>query len=514
MTKALEPIRTVPALLDYCQVQFAQRDAFRWRTGEDNIQSATYAGFVGQVRTLAAYFAAETSPGAHIGIVGTNSYQWLLGWFGAVCAGRTVVPLDPQLTKEDYLNLLEQSDSELLLYAKDFDDVGAAFKRSICLDKLPVQEGAAGWPCDVQQDDLAAIVFTSGTMGKSKGVMLSHWNFISNSISGPRHMNAGAQDTLAAMPFYHTIGITPAIIACLAIGSMIAICGGVKYFKKDLETFRPQNMIAVPLVAQNMYQQVWATAEKSGKAKALRMMVKVSDGLRKIGVDLRPKLFKPIHEAFGGRLEWMLCGGAPVPVEVVTGFASFGIDCLPVYGATECAPGISMNKRGKGGCKPASVGVALDCNEIKVVDGEIWIRGDNVSSGYYKDEEATAESFTADGWYKSGDLGEFDTDNFLYITGRLKNLIILSNGKNVSPETIEQKITDTLAYVKEALVYEFNGEIAAELFLDEEATGAASRLEADIAEINRQLPLYQRIANTKVRDTEFPKTSTKKIKRK
>jgi len=507
-------LRTVPALLDHCETQHGPRDLFRWREGEE-IHSITYARFAQDARAMAAALASGTEPGAKIAIVGENSYEWLLCWFSVLCAGRVAVPLDPQLPTADLLALLEKSGAALLFCSASFEDVAAAYGRAVFMKDVAAMlapyEGAAAWPGEVNPDDLAAIVFTSGTTGEPKGVMLSHWNFMSDSLSGCRSVDLVGHTMLAILPFYHTLSITPGMLAQLPGGSTVCICGGIKHFAKDLAAFQPEYMVAVPLLAEGLYQKVWDTATKEGKDKLLRTMLKVSGALQKVGLDLRRKLFKSVLAAFGGNLLWICVGGAPISEECVAGMLCFGIEVLPAYGTTECSPGVSLNQYGA--CKARSVGPIMDCNEVKFADGEILVKGDNVFLGYYEDEEGTREAFTEDGWFKTGDLGHLDEDGYLFITGRKKNLIILSNGKNVSPEGLEQKLTE-IAYIKEALVYQEGDEIAAELFLDEEVPDAAALLEEDLLVLNRSLPVYQRIAKTVLRDSEFPKTTTKKIKRK
>lgn len=502
-------LRTVPALLDYCQEKHGSRSAFAWREGEV-VHTLTYECLAGRVRTLAAFFAGQTQPEARIALVGGNSIHWLLAWFAIVGAGRVAVPMDPQLTQADYLDLLKKSGAELLLYEDSFSDVAAAFPRSLRLDELPAESNAANWPCARQADDLAMIAYTSGTTGQPKGAMLTHWNLMSDALSGCRCMDLEGHKLLAILPFHHTLSLTPGMLAQLPGGSTVCICGGMKHLTKDLKAFQPQYTVVVPLLAEGMYQKVWDTARKEGKEKLLRALVRLSGTLR-LGIGARRRLFKSVLEAFGGKLEWMLCGGAPISQDCVAGFLRFGIEVLPAYGVTECSPGVSLNQRGQ--CRPQSVGRPLDCNEVKIEDGEILIRGDNVFPGYYNNEQATQEAMTADGWHKTGDLGMLDEDGYLYITGRLKNLIILSNGKNVSPEGLEQKLTE-IPYILEALVYQEDDVIAAQLYLDPDVPDAAAQLEGDLLELNRQLPVYQRITKTTLRDTEFPKTTSKKIKRK
>ncbi|MDR3313648.1 MAG: AMP-binding protein [Oscillospiraceae bacterium] len=503
-------VRTIPALLDFCQTRYGSRCAFRWRAGAE-IHDVTYQQFAGQVRTLAAYIAAQTARDDRIALVGGNSYRWLLGWFAVVCAGRVSVPIDPQLPTGDILALLAKSGASLLLHAAEFGDVAAAAPRAMDLERLPVEGEADGWPCAVQPEDLGAIVFTSGTTGVPKGVLLTHWNFMADALSGCRCMDLAGHTMLAVLPFHHTLSLTPGMLAQLPGGSTVCICGGMRQLTKDLAAFQPEYTVAVPLLAEGMYRKIWDTAQKEGKEKLLRVLLRCSDALLRLGIDLRRKLFKSVLDACGG-LKWMLVGGAPLSAECADGFLRFGLEVLPAYGVSECAPGVALNR--SGACKSQSVGQVLDCCRVKIVDGEIWVKGDNVSQGYYQDEAATQEAFTQDGWHKTGDLGLLDADGYLYITGRRKNLIVLRNGKNVSPEGLEQKLTE-LPCVQEALVYQEGDEIVAELYLDtEERPDAEAQFVAALAQLNRQLPAYQRITKHKLRDAEFPKTTTKKIIRK
>jgi len=505
-------IRTIPALLDFCETRHGPIDVFRWREGEE-IHAVTYARFAREARALAGAIETATPAGAHIAILGENSYAWLLCWFAALGAGRAAVPLDPQLPAADLLALLRKSDAALLFCSSSFSDVAAQFGNAVFMKEVPAllapYENSAVWPREARPDDLAAIVYTSGTTGEPKGVLLSHWNFMSDALSGCRVMPIAGHTLLAVLPFYHTLSITPGMLAQLPGGSTVCICGGLRHLTRDLAAFRPAYMVVVPLLAEGMYQQVWAAAKKEGKDKLLRAMLKISGGLQRLGIDLRRRLFKSVLAAFGGNLEWILCGGAPISEECVEGFLRFGIEILPAYGVSECAPGVSLNQRGA--CRAQSVGQVLDCCQVKIEEGEIFVRGDNVSSGYYKDEQATREAF-ADGWHRTGDLGYMDGDGYLFITGRKKNLIVLSNGKNVSPEGLEYKLMQ-ISFVKEALVTQEGDDIVAELFLDEEQPDAAARLEEELLALNRRLPVYQRIVKTVLRETEFPKTTTKKIKR-
>ena len=237
----------------------------------------------------------------------------------------------------------------------------------------------------------------------------------------------------------------------------------------------------------------------------------------KFGIDVRRKLFKEVHANLGGELEMIICGGAYLDPKYENGLYDLGIHVVNGYGITECSPVVTCNRLDD--FRFGSAGKALDCNEIKIHEpdeegiGEVYIRGTNVMMGYYDEPEATAEAFD-DGWFKSGDYGYIDNDGFLYLRGRKKNLIILSNGKNVSPEEIEEKLHSSIDYIHEVLVYEENGAISAEFYLNTLAQPDANeKIKQDVREFNKTMPAFKQVSKVKTRDTEFPKTTTLKIKR-
>lgn len=310
--------------------------------------------------------------------------------------------------------------------------------------------------------------------------------------------------SLLTLPLHHTFAFTTSVLAMLAYRVPICINRSLRTFIPDMQEFKPQNMFLVPLYVETMYRNIWKTAETQGKDKLLRNMVILSNILRKMGIDLRRKLFRSILSQFGGNLDLIICGGAPLKQSYIDGMEAFGIQVLNGYGITECAPVVAVNRNRF--FRRGSVGLPLPCSEIKIVDGEICVRGPNVTPGYYQDDASNNDAFLND-WFKTGDLGYLDEDGFLYITGRRKNLIILSNGKNVSPEELEERLLD-LPHVQEAVVYEENGMIAAEIFAQDQ-TGVQEHVTA----LNRELPVYKRIQKVVFRDREFEKTTTKKIKR-
>jgi len=299
-------------------------------------------------------------------------------------------------------------------------------------------------------------------------------------------------------------------------GVTVYINAGLKYVLQDINIAKPGHVSVVPLFVESFYKGIWKNAKKTGKDKLLKVMIKVSNGLRKIGIDLRKQLFKSVINGFGGNLEMIITGGAPMSNELIKGFDDIGVQIINGYGISECSPIVSINRH----CwsKIGSVGQVINTVKAKTInnnedgEGEICIKGDIVMMGYYENPEANAAVFTEDGWFNTGDIGKVDEDNFIYITGRKKNLIILENGKNVYPEELEYLIGKTVEGVAEVVVYAKDSLITAEIFAEEDAD--KEKIENDIKNVfNPTIAQYKRIHTVKFRDTEFEKTTTKKIKR-
>ncbi len=470
--------------------------------------------------------------GKKVAILSENSYYWAACYYACGMSRLVCVPLDAKLTDDDLTELMERSACSAIIYTQDF---ASAIKMMQASDKVVITEYIKMEDFDeivkkghesldagnksfleeeVKGDDLAFIVYTSGTTGKSKGVMLSHKNVCSDAIATCRAMTAS--HTIAFLPFNHTFSWASALIACQLLSEWGYICKGLKDIQKDIATWHPQHFSAVPLAVETIYKRIWFTAKKQGKEEILKKGLKISNFLMKFGIDVRKKLFKEVLENLGGELEMIICGGAYLDTTYEKGLYDLGIQVVNGYGITECSPVVTVNRLDD--FRFGSAGKVLDCNEIKIHEpdeegiGEVYIRGTNVMMGYYDEPEATADAFD-DGWFKSGDYGYIDKDGFLFLRGRKKNLIVLSNGKNVSPEEIEEKLMK-IGYIKEVLVYEENGAITAEFFLDTvEKPDAKEQIKKDVREFNKQMPAFKQVSKVKTRDTEFPKTTTLKIKR-
>ncbi|MBO7697570.1 MAG: AMP-binding protein, partial [Erysipelotrichaceae bacterium] len=302
----------------------------------------------------------------------------------------------------------------------------------------------------------------------------------------------------------------------LVNGGTVHFSSNMRRIMKDLQTNKPQNLSAVPMMVEMIYNGIWTNAINNKQENKLRFALRLSRFLMMLGIDKRKQIFKQIHDSFGGNLDYIICGGATLDRKIEKDFYDFGIQVVIGYGITECSPVVAVNRPND--YRFGSVGKVIPCNKVKIADpdkdgiGEILVSGTNVMQGYYNDPEATAEAFDGE-WFKTGDFGRLDKDGFLYITGRKKNLIILSNGENVSPEGIELKLM-RLPYVKEVVVYEENGEIVGEFYLDEENySEARTMLKNDIDYYNHSVQKYRNIARFKIRDIPFIKTTTMKIKR-
>jgi long-chain acyl-CoA synthetase len=330
------------------------------------------------------------------------------------------------------------------------------------------------------------------------------------------------------LPPHHTYGSTVNLIGHFAQGCEIYISSGIRYLLNEMKEQQPTHLILVPLFVETLYKRIWQTAEKSGKADLMRKAMKISGALRKVGIDLSRNLFKDVLSAFGGKLQMVICGGAALNQNIIDTFESFGIIILNGYGISECAPLVSCNRNEYR--KAGSVGCPIIGELVKIHEpdengeGEICVKGPNVMLGYYKDPEATAAVFDEEGYFHTGDWGKLDEEGWIYITGRIKNIIILSNGKNVYPEEIEFEIQG-VPCVNEVIVYagesrsEKREVIVAEIYPDAEElekrgiTDARTYFTEEIRKINARMAPYKAVGHIKLRSEEFVKNTSRKILR-
>lgn len=518
-------LATIKEMLSYCVDKHSISTAFTYQNKKNDVMTS-YVQFKEDVDALGTYLFKNGFKDCHIAVFGENSYEWILSHFAVTCGRDVVVPIDKDLEAEEIYYLLEDSECKAIFYSDTYADIVEDLQKTnleaityfnmleipkmIEKGKSSIEKGNTEYlDVAIEGNDLASIVYTSGTTGRSKGVMLTHNNFCADVYGACCNVKISGR-TVLILPLHHSFGLVASVYAPMFYGVPIYINKSMKKLLNDFKKCKPEHLFAVPLIAETIYKNIWSTAKKQGKDKQLKLLVKISNGLRKCGIDLRKILFKSVISAFGENLNLIVCGGAPLSTELIKGFDSLGITMLNGYGITECSPIVAVN-RNKFNIV-GSVGLPLCCNQVKISEeGEVLVKGENVMVGYYRNEEENKKVFV-EGWFKTGDIGSIDEYGALHITGRIKNLIILPNGENVAAEELEEKIHG-IPYVKEVVVYEKDNMIAAEIYLDEEYSEGKNKINVDIQKINRELPLIKNIGKVIIRDVEFPKTTTKKIKR-
>lgn len=517
-----QELDNIRELLNWTANQYGDKIAFSYEQ-KHTVKTISYGTFKEQVLSLGTYLYSKGYHNkCHIAVIGENSYEWIQAYFAVVCGGNVIVPLDKDFSAQEISEKLKDSGCCLLILPQDYSEVIELLNESnintITMNYLAEMTKAGDMlrqsgniqyeQLTVQGSDLASIVYTSGTTGKHKGVMLTHGNFMSDTLGAAANVYIEGTGLLI-LPLHHTFGLVASLFAGLYYGTNIYINQSLRKLASDINVSKPNYMFTVPLLVEQLYRKIWGQAKKQGKDRLLRIMMHMSDCLLKIGIDLRHQLFSSVHESLGGRLSLIISGGAFLEEKYIKDFDSLGITLLNGYGITECAPVVAVNRNK---CIiPGSVGFPLICNNVRIADdGEILVRGKNVMSGYYDMESETSQCLI-DGWFHTGDLGKIDQYGALHITGRKKNLIILSNGENIAAEELESIVKSEIPYILEVIAFEMEGKIAIEVYLDPDAGEKREQLEKDIAELNRRLPAIKHISNVMIRDQEFLKTTTKKI---
>ncbi len=507
--------------------------------------------------------------GRTVAVIGESCPEYMTAYIAAVSGGGVIVPLDRDLGHAEIARFADLSGAEAVFYTEQFNDVlpslaeqmpqvryfipiapaegsdttdgsssaGDAvilpYSELLALGDKAMEEGDRSfldYDCTADMSQMSALLFTSGTTGTSKGVMLSHANLVASVNAASRGTIFGPDNTFVdLLPMHHSYEITCGHLGAANLGGTVYINDSLKNTLRSITTFKPDSLIVVPLYVETMHKRIWAEIARKGMTRRVRALMKASSAMHRAGIDIRRKLFKQILDGLGGNLRYIICGGAPLSPELVRDFDAFGIEICEGYGITECSPLIAVNRHGK--VRLRSVGQPVDNCEVRIADpsadgtGEIEARGRNVMLGYFGNEEATAEVFTEDGWFRTGDVGCMDADGYIYITGRKKNIIILSNGKNIFPEEIEEHLY-TSPLIGECVVIGRKNSagdtrITAVIYPSDEAAELEGKSEEEklalirdaVNTINRSLPVYKQVRDVELRGEEFEKTTTRKIKR-
>ena len=535
--------------------------------GDDHFTEFSYGQVRDDVRALGTAMMKLGLKGAHIGIIGSNCYEWAESYFAITGGLGVAVPLDKELSAEELTNLVNMGDIKAVICCQDkYYDIFREIKaQKNCLDfvigvnrkehedpkkglyswnllreegKKLIEDGDRSYlDARVRASDMAAIVFTSGTTGVSKGVMLSHRNICSDVLIAQSYLEVVPSDVFfSVLPIHHTYECTCTMIEGLFMGASMAFCRGLKYITKDMQMVHPTFLLAVPLIYEKFYNTIQKTLKKQGQDKLVNSLFAVNHYTSKVGLNVAKPIARKIMAQFGGNIDMFIAGGARVDPKVLAFFRNMGIPCLQGYGLTETSPMVALNPDQWRYMRNESAGKIFQFTECKIVDkdedgnGEICFRGPQVMMGYYKNPEATAECME-DGWFHTGDVGYVDEDNYVYITGRRKNVIIAANGKNVFPEELEEKIARS-PYVEECMVWAVEDKddsldrgiyvtLRPDMENVKEALGdragdegaVKALISSEIDKLNAHWPDWKRVKHIVIKKSEFNKTTGMKIRR-
>lgn len=529
-------------------------------------QEISYSKVLADVNALGTALIELGLKGKHIGVIGKNCYEWAESYLAVVGGTGVVVPLDKELNEDELSQLTASGELSAVITMdkhydifkriKERDDNNLKFVINAGMhNHEKADKGLLSWhklrehgyelvesgdrsfiDAEIINTDMAIILFTSGTTGTSKGVMLNNKNICSNVMVAQTFLNIEVGDVFfSVLPIHHTYECTCTFIESMYCGATMAFCQGLKHIVKDLQEVKPHLMLAVPLIYENFYSKITRQIKKSGKEKQLNTLIKLSKVTKRVGIDVSKPATKKITETFGGRIKTMIVGGAAIDGDIMGFFRDLGITAIQGYGLTETSPMVSLNPEDPKLIDNTSAGHLLPFVECMIADkgddgvGEICFRGPNIMMGYYKNQESTDEVII-DGWLHTGDLGYLSDKDYVYITGRKKNVIIAANGKNVFPEELEFYLMKNEC-IEECMVWgdEDNEdslkrgiyatirpskEIIAEE-LGEDATDEQVReyIERIVDKQNETMPLFKRINHVIIREREFDKTTGLKIRR-
>ncbi|MBN1892823.1 MAG: AMP-binding protein [Clostridiales bacterium] len=499
--------------------------------------------------------------GSRVAILSETRYEWYVSYLATTNGTGIVVPIDKELPANEIASLMNRSYSDVLIYSSskqpiidEIKDQIPTVKHLICMDKIEekgrysyfwnllekgkdlIDKGNRDFlDAEINAEEMTILLFTSGTTAKSKAVMLSQHNICANLEGMCKMVYIDPSDVfLSVLPIHHTYECTCGFLCQIYRGSTIAQCEGLRYITQNMKEAETTVILAVPLMLEMFHRAIMKKAKADKKmARKFALGLFITRTLRAIGIDKRRKIFHAVHDGFGGKLRMLISGGAGIDPKILSDMQDLGFLCLQGYGLTECAPILALNRDVD--FNDRSAGLPLPGVDVKIIDkdengiGEIIGKGPNVMLGYFENDEATKEAIDSDGYFHTGDLGYIDDDGFIIITGRKKNVIISKNGKNIFPEEIEGLLSRS-PYITESLV---TGEddnkddiiVTATIFPNMDALrekfgenpdpdSIQALLESECRKVNDQLVSYKQIRKVVYRDTEFDKTTSKKIIRK
>ena len=556
-----EKLRDFRELVDRYENLYGKKIAFEYKDDPKDTthHEISYQQFANDIKALGTALLSLNLQGKKVALIAPNRYEWCVSYLAITTSDISIVPLDKSLPDNEIKSLIDRSKVDAVIFDEKYNQVfeeimaenPSYLKHYICIGqskhsnfsnyqhllekgKSLLENGNTSYEAiTLDPEKVSILLFTSGTTAISKCVGLSQSNICSDIYALSQMTDIKKEDVfLSFLPLHHTFESTCTFLYGTSCGITIAFCDGIKYVQKNLVEYQVTGLVCVPLMLEIMYKKIEKGVEEQGKTNLVKTMRKVCNSLLKIGIDIRRKVFKDILDKFGGKLRMLIAGGAPMNKEAIQGFVDLGINLLQGYGLTETSPVLAgENDKYK---RAGSVGFPLPGIEIKIDNpnsegiGEILAKGPTIMHGYVDNEEAT-KTVLKNGWFYAGDLGRFDKDGFLYITGRKKDVIVLKNGKNIFPEELEILI-NSLPYVSESIVYGkpdpkdddlticakivYNSEAMQEAYPDEKAENYHDFIWKDVKEkINKSMPAYKYIREIIVTDEPLIKTTTQKVKR-
>ena len=547
------PVSNISEYIDALDAH-GERTMFEWKENGER-REMSYSEFASLSRDFAKglqrLFGKDGD--RRIAVIGETSPYWVIAYLGTIASGNVIVPIDKELDPSEMADFFELASISAVIYSHTFADVfpkmlkghkslktlipmesgdASGGKNTVSYNKILLmgRESGENFTPDTDAEKLCEILFTSGTTGSSKCVMLCQKNIFSVVTSACETVDFCANDVLVSvLPLHHTYELA-CTLAASNYGAKTCINDSLRHVIKNFKEYQPTGLVLVPLFVSTMYKKILSEAKRSGKDKILTAAAKVAHYLSFAGIDMSERLFKDVRDAFGGRLEKIICGGAALDPQMIELFDSFGISIYEGYGITECSPLVAVTPYYKRKC--GSVGTTVPCCETRIegvstneqgwITGEIQVKGDNVMLGYMNNEEANNAAFTDDGWFKTGDIGYKDDGGYIFITGRQKSVIVLDNGKNVFPEEIEEYLAK-IDVICESVVVGRREDDETKLvaviypsyqkYPDLSESEIRTEIQKEITALNKKLPSFKQIHKLEFRKTEFEKTTTKKIKR-
>ena len=539
--------------------KYANRPAYMLLTDkEGEYKEITHKEFRDDINFLGTKLIDMGLKGKRIAVISDNRYEWGVSYLAVVTGTGIVVPLDKALPDNEIESLIIRSEVEAIFYSNKYDDVMKKIKNKgntklkyyISMDlkqnendiysflelvadgKKLLENGNNDFiNAEINPNEMQIMLFTSGTTSKSKAVALSHKNIVSNLMDISATIKLDENDVmLSFLPLHHTFESTVGFLYPISTGGKIAFCTGIRHIAENIKEYKITAMISVPALFEGIYKQLKKTIQKQGKWEKVQFGIKISNALRKIGIDLRKKIFHEIHEKLGEDLRLFVAGGAALDPEIEKTFIDLGFCMYQGYGLTETSPVIAAEDDKY--TRLGSIGKAFPSVDAKIFEpnkegiGELIVKGPNVMLGYYNNEEATKEAIDENGWFHTGDLAKIDKDGYIYITGRKKYVIVLQNGKNIYPEELET-LVNKIEGIKESFVYGrpegndfkicakivYDKDIIKEIYNVTEEKDIKEIIWNEVKKINKQMPAYKYIRDIIVTDKELIKTTTQKIKR-